>query len=120
MNTALWVMQGFLALIFLSTGLIKLTRPAEQVRKLIPPVFPMGFVRWLGGLEVLGAAGITLPWLTGILPVLTPISAIGMSIVMVGAIILHVREHEMAKLPFVSTVLLLALFVTYARLALVG
>lgn len=120
MNAALWGMQGFLALVFLGTGLVKLTQPTDTIRKLIPPPFSMSFVRALGALEVAGAVGIIVPWLTGILPVFTPIAAIAMGVVAMGAVILHIREREAAKVPFVGTLLILALIVAYGRFALIG
>jgi len=30
MNTTLWILQGFLALLFFGTGLFKVTRPKEE------------------------------------------------------------------------------------------
>jgi len=120
MNTALWVMQGSLAAIFLSTGLLKLLQPADKVRQLVPAAFPMPFVRLLAGLEIVGSIGIIFPWLTGILPILTPLTALCMSIVLVGAMIVHSRQQEWSKLPFVGVLLVVALVVVYSRFAVLS
>ena len=62
MSLALWTVQGLLALLFLGLGLMKLVIPLDD------PAMTMGlpvlFIRFLGLVEVLGAAGLVLPGLT--------------------------------------------------------
>jgi hypothetical protein len=55
---------------------------------------PLGLVRTIGGLEVLGALGLILPPLTGIVPALALAAAVGLVLVQVGAIGLHLRRGE--------------------------
>lgn len=120
MNLALWVTQGLLAAIFAGTGMNKLVRPKEKLleaglNSLAP--YPPPLLRSLGAIELLGAIGLILPWLTGIAPVLTPLAALGLAVIMVGAVNAHRRLGE-RQLVFTVLVLLLAcLFVAVGRFA---
>jgi uncharacterized membrane protein YphA (DoxX/SURF4 family) len=77
MNTALWIVQILLALMFFMVGLMKITQPKEKAAERAPYVedFSQGQLRLIGILEVLGAIGLVLPAATGILPWLTPLAA---------------------------------------------
>ena len=44
--------------------------------------------------EVLGGLGLILPLATGIAPILTPIAAVGIAILMLGATVVHIRRKE--------------------------
>jgi len=95
-NVVLWIIQILLAVIFAGAGLAKLTQPKEKLRdrmKWIDPV-PLSQVKALGAAEVLGALGLVLPPLTDIATVLTPLAAVGLVIVMVGAILVHLRDRR--------------------------
>lgn len=84
-NTALWIIQGVLALMFLFAGGSKLVMTAEQMASPGPIQLPTAFVRFIGVCELLGAIGMILPGLTGIKPWLTPLAAAGLLIIMIGA-----------------------------------
>jgi uncharacterized membrane protein YphA (DoxX/SURF4 family) len=114
METALWIVQVLLAAIFLLTGMTKLTQPRQKMAA--------GPMRWaadvtdaqfrtIGLLEVLGAIGLILPAALGIAPLLTPLAAVGLVVVMVGAIYTHVRYDESERLAVPIVVLTLAVFV---------
>jgi len=93
---ALWVVQVLLAAAFLGSGATKLSRPREKLVKNMGWVedFSQPTVRIIGVLEVLGAIGIVLPALTGILPWLTPLAALGLVLTMIGAALTHLRRAE--------------------------
>ena len=55
---------------------------------------PMPLVKTIGVLEVLGAAGLILPPLTGIAPWLAIAAAIGLVLIQIGAIGLHLSRGE--------------------------
>jgi hypothetical protein len=55
--------------------------------------------------EVIGGFGLVLPLLTGIVPVLTPIAAIALAAIMVGAAVVHARRKESPILQIVVAVL---------------
>ncbi len=61
--------------------------------------FSDGAVRGIGALEVAGAAGLILPWALDIVPVLTPIAAVGLALVMAGGAFTHFRRGEAALMP---------------------
>lgn len=117
MNVALWVVQGLLALAFGMAGLMKLTQPKEKLAAQMPWVndFAPNTVKLIGGLELLGAIGLILPLVTGILPWLTPLAAAGLVLTMLGAMATHLRRHENPMLVVNLVLLLLAAFVAYGR-----
>lgn len=51
-------------------------------------------LKFFGLLEVLGAIGIILPHQLDIFPILTPIAATGLAMVMAGAAMVHLRRDE--------------------------
>ncbi|RGE20358.1 DoxX family protein [Leucobacter sp. wl10] len=97
MLIALWIVNALLALAFLAAGGTKLARPKDALA-----ARGMGYVedfaaptiKAIGALEVLGALGLVLPLATGIAPVLTPLAAVGLTITMIGAIVVHARRRE--------------------------
>ena len=72
-------------------------------------------VKAVGLVEILGALGVILPWLTGIAPILTPIAAIGLVVVQIGALRVHLVRNERQPLPANVVLLLLAAFVAVGR-----
>lgn len=117
MNTAVWIVQILLALAFLMAGFMKATQPIEKLKaqmKWVESVPPNG-VRGIGTVEVLAAVGLILPALTGILPWLTPVAAVGLVLTMIGAMILHIRRGEGAHIAPNIVLLALAAFVAYGR-----
>ncbi len=122
MNTALWVVQIILAAIFLMAGLVKVTQPRERLVTQMGWVddYSDGNLRLIGTLEILGAIGLVLPALTGILPILTPLAALGLAATMVGAGIIHWRRSEYGNIVGNILLLWLALFVTFGRFVIVS
>jgi len=118
-NTVLWIIASVLAVLFLLFGLLKIARPKE---KLVASGiawaedFGPGVVKTLGALEVLAAIGLILPALLSIAPVLVPLAALGLVVVMVGAAITHVRRKESPGLIVNVVILALAAVVVWGRL----
>ena len=102
---------------FTLIGLMKLTSPLEKLSQHMPWVgsFALWQVKTIGFLELLVGLGVLLPHLTKVAPVLTPISAVCISLIMVGAIILHSSRGEMSFVMMNAAILLLAAFVAYGR-----
>jgi uncharacterized membrane protein YphA (DoxX/SURF4 family) len=119
MNIALWIVQGLLAVAFGMAGIMKLTQPKEKLAAQMGWVedFAPTTVKGIGLLEVLGAIGLILPRLTGILPWLTPLAAAGLVLTMLGAIVTHLRRHENQMIVANVVLLALAAFVAYGRFA---
>src|SRR6266849_5979625 len=99
-NIALWVVQILLALAFVIAGSLKATQPMEKLAANMGFVedFAPWNVRVIGVLEILGAIGLILPAVTGILPWLTPVAAIGLVLTMIGAMITHTRRSEFSSI----------------------
>ena len=104
MNVILWVIQILLAIAFLVSGITKVTRSGERLKAGLPEFHP-GVIRLVAVAEIVGALGLILPGITGIAPILTPVAATGLAIIMVGAVITHARRHE-GKAAAINVVLL--------------
>jgi uncharacterized membrane protein YphA (DoxX/SURF4 family) len=117
MGIALWVVQGLLAAAFLVSGATKLSQPKEKLAKNMAWVedFSPQTVRLIGALEVLGAIGVVLPALTGIVPWLTPLAALGLVLTMIGAALTHLRRTEYGNIAMNAVLLVLAAFVAYGQ-----
>ncbi|WP_420309510.1 DoxX family protein [Streptomyces sp. YS-B37] len=72
-------------------------------------------VKAVGLVEILGALGVILPWLTGIAPILTPIAAVGLAVIQIFALRIHLVRHETQPLPVNAFLLLLAAFTAAGR-----
>ncbi|NMA99302.1 MAG: DoxX family protein [Phyllobacteriaceae bacterium] len=117
-NIGLWVAQGLLALVYAMAGMTKLTQPIDALVAAgmgYAGDFPELLTRFIGTVEVLGALGIILPALLRIQPRLTPLAALGFSIIQVLAILLHLWRGEFFVLPMNVVLLALSLFVMWGR-----
>ncbi|MDR3083244.1 MAG: DoxX family protein [Streptomyces sp.] len=119
MNLALWIGAGLLAAVALFGGLVKTFVPTQKLAAAQGGEwmadFGFGFVKTLGVLEVLAAAGLILPAVADTAPVLLPVTAVCWILLMVGAMITHGRRGE-AKLVAVNVIYLaLAAFVAWGR-----
>ena len=119
MNSFLWVLQGILAAFFIMPGVGKISGSREKhiTDGHIKPDGNLFPIRILGVLELLGCVGIIAPWLTGIVPVLTPITAVCYCLIMIAGIIIHTIKKEYKMLPMLITVLIIASLVAYYRFA---
>ena len=117
MNTILWIIQGIAAAMFIMAGIMKSTQPKENLAKNMPWVndYSSGTVKFIGIAELLGAIGLIVPLLTGIVPILTPIAAVALCIIMILASIHHARKKEMSSILFNLVLFLLSAFVAYGR-----
>ena len=120
MNLVLWIVQGVLAAVFLASGARKLATPRTQ---LVAAGGGNGWaedvtddrVKAIGTAEVLGAIGLILPAALGVAVVLTPIAAVGLAVVMLGAVATHARRGETNALAVPLVLAVLALFVAVMR-----
>jgi hypothetical protein len=96
MNLALWIVQLLIGAAFVMAGVLKSTRPISELAARMPWVSAVspGTVRFIGASELAGGIGVIVPWATGIAPVLTPLAALGLVVVMVLAAAFHLRRHE--------------------------
>lgn len=99
MNTALWIVAGLLAALFLLAGGGKLFASRDKMASAHGAMgwvndFSPRFVRALGALEIVGAIGPILPALLDVVPILVPLAAVGLATIMAGAVILRIRRRE--------------------------
>ncbi|MDR2996786.1 MAG: DoxX family protein [Microbacterium sp.] len=96
MLIALWIVNIVLALMMLMAGTMKTLTPKAKIEQKMPWAedFSAGQIKAIGITEFIGGLGLILPLATGILPILTPIAAVGLVIIMIGAIVVHVRRKE--------------------------
>ena len=122
MVLALWIVQVLLALAFSNAAGRKLVRQKGKPSKSMAwrEDFSQRTVRLVGFLELLGAAGLVLPALTGVLPWLTPLAAAGLALTMIGAALTHLRRGEYETILVIAVLMVLTLFVAYGRLFVVG
>jgi uncharacterized membrane protein YphA (DoxX/SURF4 family) len=118
MNIVLWVLAGVLAAAFLAAGLTKLIQPKEKLAANMGWVddFSPGMVKTIGALEVLAAIGLILPAALDVLPVLVPLAALGLVLLMIGAAITHRRRGELPMIAINVVLLVLAALVAWGRL----
>ncbi|SCG61085.1 DoxX-like family protein [Micromonospora echinaurantiaca] len=120
MNLALWVVTGLLAAVLLvSTSKMfvprekiaaKGGRAAEWVMDFSP-----GALRVIGTLEILAAAGLILPAVLDIAPVLVPVTATCVALLFAGAATMRLRRGERATIVPDLVYLALAVFVAWGR-----
>jgi uncharacterized membrane protein YphA (DoxX/SURF4 family) len=118
MNVVLWVLQAVLAAVFLGTGLPKIVKPKEELVASMGEwvdSFPAPGVKLLGLVEVLGAVGLIVPPLVGIAPVLSPLAALGIIVIMAGAVVAHARESAGSKIAMNVVLAVLAAVVVWGR-----
>ena len=120
MELAVWIVSWALAAAFVIGGAARAVLPAERLAgfglKWVTAV-PAPLLKTIGVLEVLGGLGLVLPVLTGILPVLTPLAASGLAIIMLGGLVFHVRRREWQGVPITLVLAAAAIFVAVARSA---
>jgi len=117
MNIALWIVQGLLAAMYLMAGIVK-TFNTAKTKEQMPWAKNRSdaFVRFVGISELLGALGLILPLVTGVLPWLTVFAAAGLTIIQLLAIFQeHLPRKEYNVIPVNVVLLALAVFVVVGR-----
>jgi uncharacterized membrane protein len=116
-NIVLWVVQGVLAAVFLGAGLTKVTQSKEQLETKMGWVndFDSVAVKIIGFLEMLAGLALIVPPLLGAAPRLTAWAAIGLTILMIGAVVIHVRRREPLMIVPALILLVLAAVAAWGR-----
>lgn len=96
MEKMVLILQIGLACVFLYFGALKLFMPVEKIEKRVSWArdYSLNRIKMFGVLEILGAIGLILPYYTGVMPILTPMAATGLAMVMAGAALVHLRRDE--------------------------
>ncbi|WP_435770593.1 DoxX family protein [Nocardioides sp. SYSU DS0651] len=119
MDILAWILTGVLAAAMLVAGLTKALVDREKLLEnpamLWSADFAAGQVKAIGVLEVVGAAGLVLPWLLDIAPVLSPVAAVGLALILAGAVVVHLRRGEKQAVVVPAALLVLAVAVAVLR-----
>lgn len=117
MNVALWIIAGLLALFFVYVGATKLFVPKDKLAVQYPFAADLrvGTIWMIGVLEVLAAVGLILPAALDIAPILVPLAALGLAVLMVGAVIVHLRRKEVQTMSVPIVLFVLAVVVAWGR-----
>ena len=122
MNIILWVVQVLLAGMFGMAGIMK-TFQTAKAKEQMPWAKNRSdtFVRFIGTAEILGALGLFLPLLTGLLLWLTPLAAVGLAAIQLLAIFTeHLPKKEYKVIPINILLLALSVFVVAGRWVLLS
>jgi len=106
---------------FLMAGAMKLSKSKKELREKLGDwvdQYTDISIKLIGLAELLGAVGLILPMAIGVLPILTPLAAIGLAMTMVGAMKVHYERKEKSKVITNIVLMLLAVFVVIGRLYL--
>jgi hypothetical protein len=111
MTIAFWIATGLATLAFFGAGLMKLLRPVQALKDA-----GMGWVddyssttvKLIALAEIVGAIGLVVPVATGIVPVLSPVAGVALTVLMARAIAVHIRRNESPTAAIVLTALPLA------------
>jgi hypothetical protein len=120
MNLALWIAAGLLAVVALVAGISKAFVPRERLAATHGGEWTahasVGFVKTLGVLELVSAVGLILPAVVDVAPVLVPVTAACWVVLMVGAMITHLRYGGLNKFVALNLLYLsLAAFIAWGR-----
>jgi len=118
MNVVLWIIASLLAAAFLAAGLMKVSQPKEKLAASgmeWTADFSVNTVKLIGGLEILAAIGLILPAAVDIVPVLVPLAAVGLVLIMAGAVLTHTRRKEFPMIAVNLVLLVLAALVVWGR-----
>ncbi|HXN48759.1 MAG TPA: DoxX family protein [Bryobacteraceae bacterium] len=123
MKTTLWTAQVLWGVSFSITGFGKMLfyNPAlwNQAVHQVPwfSAVPQDLMIFIGLCEFLGGVGLILPAMTGVKPNLTPIAAIGLTVIMILAAIFHIARGEYSFLAINIVLGGVAAFIAYGRLS---
>jgi hypothetical protein len=120
MDTTLWIVAVLLAVVFATGGLSKLAIPKEKLAAAPGGGWVEDFdpdaIRALGALDALAAVGLVVPAAVDIAPVLVPLAAAGVVLLMAGAVLVRLRHGARGAIVVDLTYLALAAFVAWGRL----
>jgi hypothetical protein len=120
MNIALWIVAGLLSVVYLFAGSLKLIIPKEKIAAMTSSAgwvddFSAGSVKAIAAVEILAAVGLVVPAATDIVPILTPVSAVGLVLLMAGAVMTRIRRQETTAMMADLVYLALAAFIAWGR-----
>ena len=118
LNIVLWTAQVILGGLFLTLGILKSVWPVEQLAALMPWTADvlLNLVRFVGITETLGAVGLLAPSILRINPMITPLGATGIAVIMILSVPFHIYRGDGSQLGMNVLFLLMAVFIAWGRL----
>jgi len=120
MDTVLWILAGLLAAVSVAAGAMKLAQPKEKLvaspNMAWAEDFSPRLLKTIGSLELLAAVGLILPATFDVVPILVPLAAIGLALLMFGALLTHAHRAEFGNIPVTVVLLATAIVVAWGRL----
>jgi hypothetical protein len=120
MGVWLSVVAVVLGVGFTAAGAMKVSQPKEKLvasGMAWADDFRSDTLKLIGATEILGGLGVILPVATGVVPVLGGAAAGGLSLVMLGAAVVHVRRREPMMILVNLILLAMAIFVAWGQFA---
>jgi uncharacterized membrane protein len=116
MGNLLWILQIGLGIFFIGTGVMHFVVP-EGLPQPMAWMYdlPQTMHQVSGTAEVLGGLGLILPSVTRILPLLTPLAAAGLTVVMILAAAWHAGRGEVTNIAMNLVLAALLVFVGWRR-----
>jgi uncharacterized membrane protein YphA (DoxX/SURF4 family) len=116
MNIALWVLQVVLGIFFVVHAYL-LLRPPGSLQSGMNYILemPAGLRRFAAIAEGLAGLALVFPPLLRVLTWLTPLAAAGLVLLMLGAIVFHVRRREYPNVGFNAVLGVLAGVIAWGR-----
>lgn len=114
----LWVAQLLVAFTFLYSGVCKALLSEKKLVAMGQTGvegLPTALIRFIGFAEILGVAGLILPRLIQVFPLLTPVAALFLAFIMPPAARIHYRRKEYKSVVLNSVLFMLCLFIAYGR-----
>ena len=118
MNIILWIAQSLIAAMFFAGGLFKILTPKEKLISGQPYVkgYSSLQLKLIGTAEVAGAVGLVVPYALDVLPILTPLAAVGLCTIMALASRIHLHRNENGKVAIIVVMLIITAFIAFQRI----
>jgi DoxX-like family len=118
LSIGLWIAQVILAASFIWAASMKLFKPIEELSLMWPWVGQVseGLVKFTGVVDLLGAVGLILPSVLRIRPNFTPVTAMGIILLMICASVFHIIRGEAGNIAPNIVFAILAAFIAWGRL----
>jgi len=116
-HIVLWIFQIILGIMFLLGGAAKAFQPLEELTKQLAWAEEVSIykIRLAGISEILGALGLVLPSIFRKVPILTPLAALGLALIMVLAAEIHLYRREFFEAGINAIIFCIMLFIAWGR-----
>lgn len=115
-DKALWALQWIFGLYFIAVGVMHFVVPEGLPLQLAWMYDLSDTVHYVSGsAEILGGLGLILPSITRILPSLTTLAALGLIVVMAGAVVFHIGREEYVNIGINVLNAVVLAYIAYGR-----